>query len=75
MVMENLEMHKVRQACWDNDCYVIVKPLSTEKNPDTKLIMHRKGHEKLGDHIYKQDNQMWQKVDEIYLYMYKNFVN
>lgn len=72
--MEHLADWQIRQACWEKDCYVIVKPLDRTRNPDTKLIMSMQGYNKTGDMIFKQDAKMWQKVDEIYRYMYKKVV-
>lgn len=75
LVMESLEMHKVRKACWEKSCYVIVKPQQQGRNPDTKLIMSMQGYNKTGTQIWKQDDKMWEKVDEIYLYMYERLHN
>ena len=61
--------------CFKRDCKVIVKPQEKGKNPDTKLIMSMQGTNKVGNKIYKQDAEMWEKVHEMYLYMYKRLVS
>jgi hypothetical protein len=72
--MAELEMWQIRKACWKKDFYVIIKPQSRGKLADCKLLMSAQGSNKLGDIIWKQDKEMYKKIDEMYLYMYKNFI-
>jgi len=74
MALDHREMQRIRQACWDVNCYVIIKPQRVGKYAECKLLMSAQGSNKLGDIIWKQDKEMYKKIDEMYLYMYKNFI-
>lgn len=72
MAVSHLEMQRIISACWDKSCYVIVRPLDKGiKKPPCKLIMSMQGYNKTGNNIYKQNDEMHKKIEEIYLYMYK----
>jgi hypothetical protein len=63
----------VREAmswCFKNDIKVIVKPLTNKRKPEVKLQIHRLGNIQIGKEIYKQDEKLSIKIQELYLYLY-----
>lgn len=57
--------------CFKNDIKVIVKPLAKTRKPQVKLEIHREGHIQLGKEIYRQEKELSNKIQELYLYLYK----
>jgi len=57
--------------CLKNDIKVIVKPLTRTRRPEVKLEIHRDGRRQIGKEIYKQDKKLGDKIQELYLYLYK----
>ena len=64
----------VREAiswCLKNDIKVIVKPLTTKRKPEVQLQIHRQGKIQIGNETYKQDKKLGDKIQELYLHLYK----
>ena len=57
--------------CLKNDIKVIVKPLAKSGKPDVKLEIHREGRIQIGKETYRQDKKLGDKIQELYLYLYK----
>jgi hypothetical protein len=78
MMRKHEVRHKVLGACWAKDFYVIVRPLGigySKKPWKVQLIMDLQGHPKVGEMTYEQNSkELEEKIMELYLYMYKNFV-
>ena len=76
---------KAAKWCWDNDIYVV--PRATNQvyavkkrvgnkikqinQQYAKIAIKAGGREKLGEHVYKQDEEMNRKIDELYVYYYE----
>lgn len=78
LVMADIEMHRVRQACWDKGFFVVQIPMGrgwSKKPFPVQLQMDLQGQLKMGEQSYKQNSkELIEKIDEMYLYMYKRFV-
>lgn len=76
--MADIEMHRVRQACWDKGFFVVQIPMGrgwSKKPFPVQLQMDLQGQLKMGEQSYKQNSkELIEKIDEMYLYMYKRFV-
>lgn len=65
---------KVLKACWEKDCFVVIKPIESKKNSQVKLLLSMQGTNKLGEMLFNQDTDMVKKINEMYLYMLKKVV-
>ena len=57
--------------CFENDIKIIVKPLTKTRNPEVQLEIHRQGKIQKGKEKYRQDKKLADKIQELYLYLYK----
>lgn len=57
--------------CLKNDIKVVVKPLTRTRRPEVKLEIHREGRIQIGNETYRQDKKLGDKIQELYLYLYK----
>jgi|TARA_R110000787_G_scaffold152211_1_gene265995 hypothetical protein len=67
-------MHRTTRVaiswCFKNDIKIIVKPLTKTRNPDVKLEIHILDKIQIGEEIYRQDLNLYNKIEELYLYLY-----
>ena len=77
--MECLKQWQVIKACWEQKFFVVQRPMGIgwSKKPYTvQLIMDMQGQLKLGKDSYEQNSKaLEEKINEMYLYMYKRFVS
>ena len=77
--MADIEMHRVRQACWDKGFFVVQIPMGrgwSKKPFPVQLQMDLQGQLKMGEQAYEQNSkELIEKIDEMYLYMFKRFVS
>lgn len=70
--------HKVMSGCWDKDFYVVQKPMGigwSKKPYPVQLLMDLQGQLHLGKDSYEQNSRaLEEKINEMYLYIYKSFV-
>lgn len=70
-------INKVK-ACWDNDIYVVQKPIKYGgiKGSDVELYIDYKGKGKVeGSETYKQNSiELEQAIEKAYIYAYKRFI-
>lgn len=76
---------KAAKWCWDNDIYVVPRAINQvyavkkrvgnrvkQVNQQyAKIAIKAGGREKLGEQVYKQDEEMNKKIDELYVYYYE----
>lgn len=74
MHLDHRAQAKVLTACWEKDCYVVIKPQGNKRNPEVKLLLSMQGTNKLGEMVFKQDDTMVKKINEMYLFMLKKVV-
>ena len=77
--MEGLKQWKVIKACWEQKFFVVQRPMGigwSKKPYPVQLIMDMQGQLKLGKDSYEQNSKaLEEKINEMYLYMYKRFVS
>jgi hypothetical protein len=70
---------KVMSSCFDKGFYVIQVPMGrgwSKKPYPVQLQMDLQGQLKMGEDSYEQNSEKLSlKINEMYLYMFKNFVN
>ena len=67
--------HETMIACWNANCYVYYKPVEEGKNRMVKLEMNLQGNVITGKELYKQNSkEIIKKIEELYEYIYKNYV-
>ena len=65
----------IRMACWNKKCFVYYKPVEQGKNKMVKLEMDLQGNVVTGKELYKQNSkEIKKKIEELYEYIYKNYV-
>lgn len=71
--------HKVMSGCWDKRFYVVQKPMGigySKKPYPVQLLMDLQGQLHLGKDSYEQNSKaLEEKINEMYLYMFKRFVS
>jgi hypothetical protein len=76
--MEPLKDWQVKKACWDKGFFVEQHPMGrgwTRKPYPVQLVMDLQGQKKLGKGSYEQNSkELIEKIDEMYLYIYKKFI-
>ena len=55
--------------CFKNNIKIIIKPINLKR--EVILEIHRNNKIQKGKEIYKQDKNLYIKIQEIYLYLYK----
>lgn len=77
--MEGLKQWKIQQACNDKGFFVVQIPMGrgwSKKPFPVQLQMDLQGQLKMGEQSYEQNSQaLIDKIEEMYLYMYKRFVS
>ena len=76
VVAKVLKDWEVKKICWENEVYVIVTPISKKfkrgGQPVTLTIDYQRTYKK-GKDIYNQNSdELENKIDEIYRYLYEN---
>jgi len=67
--------HETMSACWGANCYVYYKPVEQGNNKMVKLEMNLQGNVVTGKELYKQNSkEIIKKIEELYEYIYKNYV-
>lgn len=73
-----MDYFKIIKACWENDIYVVQKPVKrgSQKNVDVTLYIDYKGKGKVeGSETYTQNSIQLQDAIEIaYRYAHKRFI-
>lgn len=77
--MEGLKQWQVIKACWEQKFFVVQRPMGigwSKKPYPVQLIMDMQGQLILGKDSYEQNSKaLEEKINEMYLYMYKRFVS
>ena len=77
--MEGLKQWQIQQACNDKGFFVVQIPMGrgwSKKPFPVQLQMDLQGQLKMGEQSYEQNSQaLINKIEEMYLYMYKRFVS
>ena len=70
--------HKVYSGCWNKGFFVEQYPMGrgwSKKPYPVQLVMDMQGQKKMGTDSYEQNSKaLEEKLNEMYLYMYKKFV-
>tara|TARA_R110002167_G_C12687604_1_gene652086 strand:+ start:1711 stop:1983 length:273 start_codon:yes stop_codon:yes gene_type:complete len=71
------EVCKARSFCWDRKIYfypLVIKGQSTSMKitPKVKIGFHTPTEMNQGDIIWEQNDEMYDKIIELYLYKYNN---
>tara|TARA_R110002153_G_scaffold15953_1_gene56680 strand:+ start:750 stop:989 length:240 start_codon:yes stop_codon:yes gene_type:complete len=76
MATQVLKDWEVKKICWENDVYVIQKPISAKwkkGGQPVKLIIDYKGQLSRGKDLFDQNTkELENKIDEVYRYIYEN---
>lgn len=79
MASKTLKQWQVIKACWKNGFFVEQHPMGrgySKKPYPVQLVMDLQGQKKMGVDSYEQNSkELIEKINEMYLYMYKKFVN
>lgn len=79
MASKTLKQWQVIKACWEKGFFVEQHPMGrgwSKKPYPVQLVMDLQGQKKMGVDSYEQNSQeLIEKINEMYLYMYKKFVN
>ena len=65
-------MNKIKY-CWDNDIKIYPVPVlrsEGHKSPRCKIEIDYQGSKRQGEQIYKQDNNLYNKIIELYCFYY-----
>ena len=76
MAIKVLENHEVRKMCNDNEVYVIQTPIQSGYKkggyPVMLTIDFQKTHSKWKDIFEQNSDELKDKIDEVYRYIYDN---
>ena len=79
MATETLKDWQIKKRCWEQMFFVVQRPMGigwSRKPYPVQLVMDMQGQLKLGKDSYEQNSKaLEEKIDEMYLYMYKRFVS
>tara|TARA_Y100001973_G_C5186642_1_gene328272 strand:- start:1283 stop:1507 length:225 start_codon:yes stop_codon:yes gene_type:complete len=65
----------IKQKCWDNHCYVFIRPVEQGRMPKVKLQYQIKGTLITGKDLYVQNSEAFvKKIEELYRFIYKKYV-
>ena len=56
--------------CFANDIKLVVKPLSISRKSKVVIEIHREGKIQKGKEIYRQEKELTDKIQELYIYLY-----
>jgi len=77
MMTVYLKYHEVKKMCWDNDIYVVQKPLHKGGyvGKDVRLYIDHNGQKQWGSKTYKQNSaELENKIEELYRYLAASLV-
>lgn len=64
-----------RLACWRKGIFIYPKPISKgghiKISVDCKIVVEQNKQAKIGKLIFRQDNKLYEKIDELYNIIYK----
>ena len=76
MVTQELEDWEVKKICWENEVYVIQKPISSKwkkGGQPVKLVIDYKNQFSRGKETYEQNSkELENKINEVYRYLYEH---
>ena len=65
----------VRLACWRKGIFIYPKPISKgghiRVSVDCRIVVEQNKQTKIGKIIFKQDKELYEKIDELYNIIYK----
>lgn len=76
MVTQELKDWEVKKICWENEVYVIQKPIETgykKGGYPVKLVIDYKNQFSRGKETYEQNSkELEDKINEVYRYLYEH---
>lgn len=79
MASKTLKDWQVMKACWDKGFFVEQHPMGrgwSKKPYPVQLVMDLQGYKKMGTDSYEQNStELEEKINEMYLYIYKKFIS
>ncbi len=64
--------YKKWSKCHNEGITIYPKPIdNTFWKPDCRIVVNSNGKEKLGKEIYKQNDSLWNKINELYEIIYE----
>ena len=76
MVAKELKDWEVKKICWENEVYVVQKPIETgykKGGYPVKLVIDYKNQFSRGKETYEQNSkELENKINEVYRYLYEH---
>lgn len=74
------DIYKIKSECFKNNIKIYPVPYPHnaslgQRNPTCKIHIEKNGRVEVLDDIYKQDNKLYYRIDELYIEKYNDYFN